>query len=776
MKRTRSFLLLSIGSAALAASALLPGARGAPPPVAGWKIVGWNDLGMHCMDPDYAVFSILPPFNDVVAHVVDDQGDLVTDPTGLVVTYRAVSDPTGSINTTSANKTNFWDHVADLFGVSLAVDQGLAGHDMPGAGNTPQPMDFDAARNWFVAPGVPIAPLDNAMHDQNYPLMRLEARTTGGVLLASTDVVLPISDEMDCRICHSSGAGDAAKPAQGWAMDPDPVRDYRRNILLLHDQLQGMNRRYVVALDQLGYDPAGLHATAINDGHAVLCASCHPSNALPGTGIAGISPLTAAVHGGHANVIDPISHTVMDDLDNRSSCYRCHPGSETRCLRGAMGAAVAPDGSLAMQCQDCHGNMSRVGDATRVGWLEQPACQSCHTGTAVQNNGQIRYTSVFDGTGVPRVAVNATYATDPDQPAPGFDLYRFSDGHGGLSCEACHGSTHAIFPSTHANDNIQSIALQGHEGMLSECSACHDPVPDTVTGGPHGLHPLGQTWIEGHKDAAEHGGSAQCRACHGTDYRGTVLSRSQADRTLSTDFGTKHFWRGFQVGCYDCHQGPSNENPNPNHAPVVQNAQATTPAGVPVDLVLVASDADSNPLALRIVKQAQHGTVALNGTSATYHPEPGFAGTDQFRFAARDGSTDSNLGVATLTVTANWENYGEGWPGTNGVPVLVANAVPSLGTNVPIHMGNSRGTTTVGFVYVGTRPDYQPTVFGGTYLVRDPSFRTFQIGPNGLTRGFHVPSNANTIGRNLLLQLVEMDPGASHGLSFSAGLRLVMGL
>jgi len=26
-------------------------------------LVGWNDLGMHCMDADYSVFSILPPFN-----------------------------------------------------------------------------------------------------------------------------------------------------------------------------------------------------------------------------------------------------------------------------------------------------------------------------------------------------------------------------------------------------------------------------------------------------------------------------------------------------------------------------------------------------------------------------------------------------------------------------------------------------------------------------------------------------------------------------------------
>ena len=28
-----------------------------------WTLIGWNNLGMHCMDPDYSVFALLPPFN-----------------------------------------------------------------------------------------------------------------------------------------------------------------------------------------------------------------------------------------------------------------------------------------------------------------------------------------------------------------------------------------------------------------------------------------------------------------------------------------------------------------------------------------------------------------------------------------------------------------------------------------------------------------------------------------------------------------------------------------
>jgi hypothetical protein len=29
------------------------------------QILSWNNLGMHCMDSDYSVFSILPPYNTI---------------------------------------------------------------------------------------------------------------------------------------------------------------------------------------------------------------------------------------------------------------------------------------------------------------------------------------------------------------------------------------------------------------------------------------------------------------------------------------------------------------------------------------------------------------------------------------------------------------------------------------------------------------------------------------------------------------------------------------
>ena len=522
----------------------------------GWKVIAWNDLGMHCVDgKDYSIYSILPPFNTFHAQVVNGSGRLVK--TGVTLSYQAVADPAGSMNRTSVGKSNFWQFSKLLYGAALTADMGLAGFAMPGAKITAQRMRFDSPFAWFTGEGVPILPYDDKGVKNYYPMMRVTARSSTGTALAFTDIVLPVSDEMNCSACHSSGSTSTARPAAGWAFLSDPEKDYKWNVLRLHDERQAGNPAYRNALAAVGLNLAGLAAT-VEGGRPVLCASCHGSNALPGTGQAGIAPLTRAIHSRHANVVDPTNFLTLDALNNRSACYRCHPGSETKCLRGAMGNATEKDGSMTMQCQSCHGNMSAVGKSTRQGWFQEPSCQNCHTGTAVKNNGQIRYTDAFVG-GAPRVAVDRTFATNANTPAAGLDLYRFSKGHGGLQCSACHGSTHAEYPSSHVNDNLQSIKLQGYAGTVAECKACHGTAElKTVTGGPHGLHPIGQNWVDKHEDAAERD-AGQCRTCHGADYRGTVLSAAKTARTFKTEWGTKKFAKGTPIGCFQCHNGPRGE-------------------------------------------------------------------------------------------------------------------------------------------------------------------------------------------------------------------------
>jgi hypothetical protein len=530
-----------------------------------FKLVGWNDLGMHCDDgQDYSVFGVLPPYNTIHAHLIDSAGNLVIAPAGYTITYQAITDPlTNTINTTPAPKTNFWSWVSYLFPAlfpvpgSLAADVGIAGSPMPGAGNTPRAMNWNTspADNTWVAVGIPMsnyADAPSAPYPKNYfPMMRLVAKNTSGTVLATTDIVLPISDEMSCNLCHASNTGSAAAmPAAGWVNNSDLAKDTKLNILRKHDDRFKTNTAFLAASVTRGYSSAGLEAqSAIKP---FLCASCHGSNALSMASLPGVPQLTTSMHGMHSTVVDPGTGQTLESATTREACYHCHPGPVTQCLRGAMSNVMTGTGSNLVECQSCHGPMSSVGDPARQGWFNEPACQSCHTGTATSNSGQIAYTSVFTTGTTVRVAADQTFATNANTPAAGLSLYRFSSGHGGLQCEACHGSTHAEFPTTIVNDNVQSTTLQGHVGMLVECASCHGTVPNTVNGGPHGLHPVGSSWVSAHQDAAD-GHQANCQPCHGTDYRGTILSKTQADRTLAG----KSFPRGTVIGCYSCHNGPN---------------------------------------------------------------------------------------------------------------------------------------------------------------------------------------------------------------------------
>ena len=82
-------------------------------------------------------------------------------------------------------------------------------------------------------------------------------------------------------------------------------------------------------------------------------------------------------------------------------------------------------------------------------------------------------------------------------------LYRNSNnGHGGLYCETCHNSTHAVLPSREERDNRQMVALQGHAGTLSDCTVCHGVTPGGP--GPHGLYPTGLREPKAGGTLAEH--------------------------------------------------------------------------------------------------------------------------------------------------------------------------------------------------------------------------------------------------------------------------------
>ncbi len=511
-----------------------------PPPAASgtYVVTAWSELGMHCIDgKDYSVFSVLPPYNTLHAQVIK-RGDPPSLASGVTVTYEAMADTTGSANTSSSGKTNFWTYVQTLFGASVSPDVGLTGNHVQSA--TPRSMTYNSALGYWEAVGIPTIPYDDAGKWNPYPMAKIVARDAAGNVLASTSAVLAVSDEMSCATCHASASNPRAQPAAGWENNADAAKDVKLNTLKKHDDRWDVSG-YLTALQAKGFNyQTSLYQTA-KSGTPILCAACHSTNALGAPGLPGINSLTADMHTLHAPMINPATGVSLDNAPTpEGSCYLCHPGPQTRCQRGAMNKTA---------CHDCHGNLTKVGATTRQGWIDLPSCQMCH-------NGGTRYATTFDTTGAWRTPADITFATNPDKPATGKSLFRFSSGHGGLYCSACHGSQHSEYPSTQANDNLYSTNLQGHTGKIVECTVCHITAPATQNGGPHGMHNIDQGWISAHRQAAR-SSTANCSYCHGSNYRGTALSAVSTTRTFNAgDSGTKTFSAGHQVNCYDCHNGP----------------------------------------------------------------------------------------------------------------------------------------------------------------------------------------------------------------------------
>ncbi len=495
--------------------------------------------------------------------------------------------------------------------------------------------------NWFAADGIPILPIDDTGRANAYPLMKIAAHSIqGGGELASVDVVLPVASEADCQNCHVQPI-DCADPGlppemisdqcNGSAvsqtvfdvitLDDDPpgltrleqlLNTAKINILRLHDTKHGAAYQNWDNTGQLASKPCDANNAAdlnclINQ-TPVQCSRCHYSPALdlaqvgpinePEQGVKGRQQtihisMSSAMHGHHGNLPlfegQPLFPEMPAPIDRSptlaqqiltETCYQCHPGKRTQCLRGAMATG-------GVVCQDCHGSMAQVGDdfsvnfpnvafpqgadlSKRVPWASEPGCQSCHTGDALSNLAGTVGTIAADPHGIrlrqaylqgdtnaaPLIAVNKRFAESES-------LFRLSKGHGGVICEGCHGSTHAIWPisNSFANDNLAAQQLQGHSGTIIECNTCHTEGSLGLTlDGPHGMHPVGDAnWNTNHAGFTERNPDS-CRACHGPNGEGAVLARMAMTRTLRCKSGSTcnneltTLAKGTEVGCGTCHQ------------------------------------------------------------------------------------------------------------------------------------------------------------------------------------------------------------------------------
>jgi hypothetical protein len=334
--RKRTLVGLGLG---LLLAAVLSVALALPASAAGYRILGSNDLGMHCIQSSYSGFMVLPPANTVVVQIFRRGGEgatLVTS--GVTVSYNVVN------NTTSTGKTDFWQYAA-AYGFSLQPNVGITGNGLSGT------MTLTPDHKAWTATAIPVTPYNDANVWNPYQHIRVVVRSaaSGAVLASTNKIVLPVSDEMRCDLCH--GKTHTA-----------------HDILATHDAAQGT---------QL--------ATDLDAGVRHACNECHADPILNAPGKAGVNPLSQDMHAFHAGKMSMVT------LKNK--CNACHPGPRTQCLRGAMARA-----GITCTNSKCHGSMAKVASSQangRIAWLQEPTCRSCHGAKHAPNANTLYRNSVL---------------------------------------------------------------------------------------------------------------------------------------------------------------------------------------------------------------------------------------------------------------------------------------------------------------------------------------------------------------------------------------------
>jgi hypothetical protein len=141
---------------------------------------------------------------------------------------------------------------------------------------------------------------------------------------------------------------------------------------------------------------------------------------------------------------------------------------------------------------------------------------------------------------------------------------------------------------------------------------------------------------------------------------------------------------------------------------------------------------------------------------------------------ANDTNAQSDVFVRNRGV-AIASSYGAGWPGTLGTPTLVASGDPVLGANLTVTISNSLGANTPGLVLIGLAEASVVTGKGGTLLVAPLLFTPVLVHAAGESLSGPLPNNPALCGVAVDLQAIELDAGASKGMSFTAGLELLLG-
>ncbi len=152
-----------------------------------------------------------------------------------------------------------------------------------------------------------------------------------------------------------------------------------------------------------------------------------------------------------------------------------------------------------------------------------------------------------------------------------------------------------------------------------------------------------------------------------------------------------------------------------------------------------------------------------------------FGTTSSVLWPGDDDAAD-DVFVRTLSdVAAAWTSYGSGLDGRTGVPDLSLAAAPRRGTTVGLDVGNSSGLYTASFLFVGVASASIPTSYGGTLLVAPFAVLPLPLSPYSNEFPMAIPMGSQLPGVHVYLQVLELDPWAVNGVSFTPGIDATIG-
>ncbi len=405
-------------------------------------LLSWSNLGMYAISDSDSWWMLRPPGNDISAQLIrrGETPEIITE--GIEVTYKVepgFEHPSAQVK--------FWDYARTIFGKKLPADAGMTGNGLQGK------MKLAEINQLFIADRIPVVPYSDRKTFNPYPLFTIEAvDQTSGKVLARTQVVAPVSTEWGCKNCH--GGKWRKKDVAG--ISDETAQD----ILAMHDKI---SKTELLKMAKTG-----------NPG---LCQSCHADPILPTKGKPGLLNLSAAIHGFHANYLTD---------RGADACHACHPSSpkgHTQYFRGVHH-------EIGLDCTSCHGNLedhalsllvaeekagkksakrlmkhlvpTRVSSVSHIKprnpWVNEPDCLNCHI-----DFNQPETDEIFN---------QWTKSAD--------ELYRVRTDEVGIMCQACHSSTHALYPATNiygnSRENIQPFQYQKNPYPISSnknCKVCH---------------------------------------------------------------------------------------------------------------------------------------------------------------------------------------------------------------------------------------------------------------------------------------------------------------